>query len=149
RLPVIPRGRRWTESRQVLKKKLKSSSNLRPLVSGIFKKIPLLRTVTAVGKSEKQVSVYFDTENQKLRKKGLLLRVRREGRHYKQTIKAALNSSSIQRDEWEADIAGKGPDLDRADGTALEPHLTGKVRRRLKPLFETRVNRTLYPLVAD
>jgi inorganic triphosphatase YgiF len=130
-------------------KEIEVKLELAPASLRDFKKIPLLRTVAAVGKSEKQVSVYFDTENQKLRKKGLMLRVRREGRHYKQTIKAALNSGSIQRDEWEAEIAGKGPDLDRADGTALESHLTGKVRRRLKPLFETRVNRTVYPLVAD
>jgi inorganic triphosphatase YgiF len=117
-----------------------------------FKEIPLLRRVKPiqpVGKGENQVSVYFDTENQKLRKNGLMLRVRREGRHFRQRIKAALDSGSIERDEWEAEIAGKGPDLDQAGGTALEAHLTGKLRRRLKPLFETRVNRTVYPLVAN
>ena len=93
------------------------------------------------------MSVYFDTNSQKLRKKGLMLRVRREGRHYTQTIKATTNGEQFERDEWEAEIAGNKPDLDRANGTALEPLLTRKLRRRLKPVFETRVRRTVYPLV--
>jgi len=133
-------------------KEIEVKLELAPASLRDFKKIPLLRTVKPIqpaGKGENQVSVYFDTENQKLRKKGLVLRVRRNGRHYRQTIKAALASGSIERDEWEAEIAGKGPDLKQANGTALEPHLTGKLRRRLKPLFETRVNRTVYPLVAN
>lgn len=130
-------------------KEIEVKLELAPASLRDFEKIPLLRTVTPVGKGENQVSVYFDTENQKLRKKGLTLRVRRQGRHYRQTIKAALNSGSIERDEWETEIPGKRPDLDQADGTALEPYLTGKLRRRLKPLFETRVNRTVYPLVAN
>ena len=36
-----------------------------------------------------------------------------------------------------------------ADGTALEPLLNNKLRRRLKPLFETRVQRTVYPVVDE
>jgi triphosphatase len=133
-------------------KEIEVKLELAPASLRDFKKIPLLRSVKPIertGKGENQVSVYFDTENQTLRKKGLMLRVRRHGRHYRQTIKAALASGSIERDEWEAEIAGKGPDLKQANGTALEPHLTGKLRRRLKPLFETRVNRTVYPLVAN
>src|SRR5499427_6342160 len=111
-----------------------------------LKKIPLLRTVKPSPKAESQVSVYFDTNEQKLRKKGLMLRVRREGRQHTQTIKATANGWSVERDEWEAEIAGNEPDLDRAEGTVLEPLLTKKLRRGLKPVFETRVRRTVYPL---
>ena len=53
------------------------------------------------------------------------------------------------RGEWESQIAGKKPDLNLAKGTALEPLVTRKLRRRLRPLFETRVQRTVYPLVDD
>jgi triphosphatase len=53
-----------------------------------LKKIPFLRTVKPAAKSGTQVSVYFDTDKQKLRKRGLMLRVRREGRRHTQTIKA-------------------------------------------------------------
>ena len=112
-----------------------------------LKKIPFLRTVKPTPRSAPQVSVYFDTNSQKLRKKGLMLRVRREGRHYTQTITATTNGEQFEREEWEAEIAGNKPDLDQANGTALEPLLTRKLRRRLKPVFETRVRRTVYPLV--
>ena len=112
-----------------------------------LKRIPLLRTVKPTPKGATQVSVYFDTEDQKLRKKGLILRVRREGRRFTQTIKANVNAGAFERDEWEAEIAGNDPDLDEANGTALEPVLTKKLRRGLKPVFETRVRRTVYPLL--
>ena len=115
--------------------------NLRDL-----KRIPFLRTVKPTPKDAPQVSVYFDTDNQKLRKNGLMLRVRREGRHHTQTIKATTGEP-FERDEWEAEIAGNEPDLDQANGTALEPFLTKKLRQRLKPIFATRVRRTIYPLV--
>jgi triphosphatase len=112
-----------------------------------LKKIPFLRTVKPAPKSANQVSVYFDTDEQKLRKRGLMLRVRREGRRYRQTIKATAHNGDFERDEWEAEIAGNEPDLNEANGTALEPLLTKKLRRGLKPVFETRVRRTVYPLV--
>jgi triphosphatase len=112
-----------------------------------LKKISLLRAVKPTLKGASQVSVYFDTNKQELRKKGLMLRVRREGRHHTQTIKATTNAGQFERDEWEAEIAGNDPDLDQANGTALEPVLSRKLRRRLKRVFETRVRRTVYPLV--
>ena len=82
-----------------------------------LQKIPLLRTVKPTPKGASQVSVYFDTNDQKLRKKGLMLRVRREGRHHTQTIKATANAGDyFARDEWETEIAGNEPDLDRPTG---------------------------------
>ena len=78
-----------------------------------------------------------------------MLRVRRVGNRYVQTIKATGNSAPFERDEWEAEIAGEEPDLSLAGGTALEPLVNGKLRRQLKPLFETRVRRTVYPIADD
>jgi triphosphatase len=93
-------------------------------------------------------SVYFDTDKLKLRKKGLSLRVRRIGRHHVQTIKQDTGDSGalFTRNEWEHHIGGKQPDLDAAQGTALAPLLSKKLRRGLKPVFETRVRRTVYPI---
>jgi triphosphatase len=110
-------------------------------------KIPLIRTLEVPAKHATEVSVYFDTDTHKLRKHGVLLRVRHTGDRYVQTIKATGNGRLLERDEWESEIAGATPDLDLARGTALEPLLSDKLRRRLKPLFETRVRRTTYPLV--
>jgi triphosphatase len=122
---------------------------LAPASVRTLKTIPLFRTSKAMPKRADQVSVYFDTNKQTLRQKGLMLRVRRQGRRYLQTIKSNGNSGIFQRDEWETEIAGKEPDLSKASGTALEPLLSNKVRRRLKPLFETRIHRTVYPVVSD
>ena len=122
---------------------------LAPTSLPFLNKIPLLRRLKVTPKRAAEISVYFDTDKHKLRKKGLMLRVRRVGNRYTQTIKAAGNSAPFERDEWEAEIPGKEPDLSLADGTALEPLLNKKLRRRLKPLFETRVQRTVYPVVDE
>jgi inorganic triphosphatase YgiF len=113
-----------------------------------LKKIPLLRALKVPPRRETQVSVYFDTDKHKLRKKGLMLRVRRVGNRYVQTIKATGNSALFERAEWEGEVASEMPDLRLARGTALEPLLSDKFCRRLQPIFETRVRRTTYP-VAD
>ena len=114
-----------------------------------LKKHPLLRTLKAAPKHPTEMSVYFDTDKQKLRKRGVMLRVRRVGSRHVQTIKASGNLAPFERDEWETEIAGNEPDLSLAKGTALEPLMTKKLRRQLRPLFETRVQRTVYPLVDD
>src|SRR5262245_34780692 len=111
-----------------------------------LRKIPLIRSLKAEPRPATEASVYFDTDKQKLHKKRLLLRVRRRGRRYIQTIKASGNGGQFERAEWEAEIGGGEPDLKLAEGTALAPLLSRKLRRRLKPLFETRVHRTVYPL---
>jgi triphosphatase len=112
-------------------------------------KIALLRELNGIPRRTTEVSVYFDTDGHKLRKSGLMLRVRRVGGRYVQTIKANGYLAPFERDEWEAEIAGQKPDLSLAEGTPLEPLMTKKLRRRLKPLFETRVRRTTYPLNDD
>src|SRR5215469_7409532 len=114
-----------------------------------LKKIPRLQAQNGTPKRRTEVSVYFDTDDHKLRKNGLMLRVRRAGGRYIQTIKANGHSAPLERDEWEAEIAGREPDLRLAEGTALQPLMTKKFRRQLKPLFETRVRRTVYPIGDD
>jgi inorganic triphosphatase YgiF len=109
-------------------------------------KIPRLRALKKTAKSATELSVYFDTDNRKLHKKGLMLRVRRVGDRYLQTIKSAGHSGPFERDEWESEIDGAMPDLRLAHGTALEPLLSRKFCRQLKPIFETRVRRKTYPL---
>ena len=111
-----------------------------------LRSVPLLRALKKPVRRETQVSVYFDTDKYKLRRKGLMLRVRRVGDRHIQTIKATRNSGMFERDEWEREIAGEMPDLDFAQGTALEPVLSDKLRRQLRPIFETRVQRTIYPI---
>src|SRR5262249_5834975 len=127
-------------------KEVEIKLELAPTSLSRLKKIPVIHRLRARAKQATEVSVYFDTPKRKLYKKGLLLRVRRIGHRYIQTIKASRNSRLFERDEWEAKLAGAEPDLDLAAGTALESLAKRKLRRQLKPLFETRVRRTVYPV---
>src|SRR5215469_4896355 len=114
-----------------------------------LKKIPSIRGLKRPPRRTREVSVYFDTDKHMLHKNGLLLRVRRIGKRYIQTIKAATNSGLFERAEWETEIHGIEPDLNMTAGTALEPLVNDKLRRRLKPLFETRIRRSVYPIVDE
>jgi inorganic triphosphatase YgiF len=113
---------------------------------------PLLKGATARSRKHASlVSVYFDTDKLKLRNKGLSLRVRRIGPTRLQTIKqeAVQNGALFDRNEWEREIPGTEPDFDAARDTALEPLLSKKLRRALRPVFKTRVQRTVYPVESN
>ncbi|MBR1219244.1 CHAD domain-containing protein [Bradyrhizobium sp. U87765 SZCCT0131] len=110
-----------------------------------LQQIPQLRRVNGAAETATQVSTYFDTKDFKLRRNGIVLRVRRDGAHHVQTIKAE-GAGLIDRREWETELADGTPDLAAAEGTALAPLVTKKLRRQLRPVFETRVRRTTYPL---
>jgi triphosphatase len=96
------------------------------------------------GGNELLTSVYFDTDKLNLRKHGFSLRVRRIGDRHVQTIKMDANATALERDEWESETEGEFPDFKAARKTALRPLLSKKVQRKLKPVFETRVRRTIY-----
>jgi inorganic triphosphatase YgiF len=130
-------------------KEIEIKLELSPASLPRLKKIPLMRASKRATRRSAEVSVYFDTDKHKLRKKGLMLRVRRVGRRYTQTIKATGGSGLFERDEWESGIAGPRPDFGLARGTALEALVGRKLRRGLKPMFETRVARMVYPLTSS
>ena len=113
--------------------------------SARLRAVPLLRRVSRSKHSEQLVSVYFDTKRLKLKRSGLTLRVRHADGRYIQTVKSE-NGSLFERGEWEAEIADGRPDLKQAGTSALKPLGLKKLRRQLRPVFETRVQRTTYPL---
>jgi triphosphatase len=103
---------------------------------------------TSPPKAATLTSVYFDTSKLKLRQRGLSLRVRRIGRRLVQTVKQEHNGNAalFARGEWEHYVHAKQPDLDAARDTALAPLLNKKLRRGLKPVFETRVRRKVFQI---
>lgn len=104
---------------------------------------PLLVQETA--ETRELISVYYDTIDDALRKKGVFLRVRANGEGYLQTIKTAHDEAEfLERDEWECSLPSHVPDLDAASGTALEPLLTPEVCAALQPRFHTRIQRKKY-----
>src|SRR5882757_10342018 len=110
----------------------------------------ILRTDGQLPRHKYLVSTYFDTPKLLLRKNGVSLRVRQAGKKRVQTIKTVNGGASLGRGEWEHKLQGDEPDLRAARGTALEPLLSGKLKRDLKrdlePIFATHVQRTLLPL---
>jgi inorganic triphosphatase YgiF len=106
-------------------------------------RVPAIRRTAADGiKRDRLSSVYYDTPKFTLKEHGLMLRVRRVGKRHLQTIKAIGESGVLARDEWEQEIDGDGPVRELAKQTALRPFATGRVWRKLKPLFEAKVERT-------
>src|SRR5271167_469108 len=95
-------------------------------------------------------STYFDSDERFLRDHGLTLRVRHIDDKRVQTIKSADRGVGLfERSEWEQTIEGDQPDLTGAMDTALGRILTDDVRKALKPVFETKIERTAYHLNGD
>jgi inorganic triphosphatase YgiF len=92
-------------------------------------------------------SVYFDSGDRFLRDHGLTLRVRHIDDRHVQTIKSTDRGAGFfERSEWEDTIEGDQPDLSRVTDAALNRILVDEVRQTLKPVFETRIERTAYHL---
>jgi inorganic triphosphatase YgiF len=91
---------------------------------------------------------YFDTPDAELRRRGLVLRVRREDDRWVQTLKSSsrLRELVANRGEWEVELARggarPGPDLKRFDAAALrEVMRAGFDAARLGAVFRSRVKR--------
>ena len=74
------------------------------------------------------------------------MRIRTNGDKHLQTVKSGRLDNSFKRGEWEHEIEGVAPNLRKAKDTALAPLLTKKLKRELKPVFETRIHRTTIPV---
>ena len=101
-------------------------------------------------KERELLSTYYDTPDDRLRRAGVFLRVRRTGTGYVQTIKTArAESEFLERSEWECPLPTQDFDLSAAAGTALEPLLSDAVRKALCPRFETRFKRRTFLIDDD
>ena len=104
---------------------------------------------------ERMRAIYFDTTDDRLAKSGISLRIRKEGRHWVQTVKAAADS--LRRLEHNVSVTpprGGGPpalDLTRHDATpagevlrkALENGSDGGSSAGLSMRFRTQVSRMI------
>ena len=108
-----------------------------------LRKLKMARALHRGAPNEKNlVSVYFDTPKHKLARNGMSLRVRHDGKKRLQTIKTEGLGGSFRRGEWQDEIKADTPNFQKAHGTPLAHLLSKKFKRKLKPIFETRVHRT-------
>ncbi|HZB91471.1 MAG TPA: CHAD domain-containing protein [Stellaceae bacterium] len=86
-------------------------------------------------------STYFDTPELALRDRALSLRIRRDGRHYVQTLKATGDTTAapVEREKIQAPLTQAAPDLSRPE---LRERLDGLDAAELQPVFVSRIRRS-------
>lgn len=110
-------------------------------------KLRALPMLAGTPRVERLTSTYFDTPKGKLRRNGWVLRVRRHGDAWIQTVKNAGDGAGLfAREEWEADVAGPEPDLRAIAASPLKELIKPHQFRHLVPIFRTEVERTSWQL---
>jgi triphosphatase len=92
------------------------------------------------------VSTYYDTADRRLARRRLVLRVRRQGRHYIQAVKSQdlSGAAAATRGEWEDVIAGERPDLSAPNSAEHLPEAIDE--HKLCALFSTEIRRAVIPI---
>lgn len=112
-----------------------------------FLRHPLLRKATR-RESYQLINLYYDTPTLALRKHGVALRLRAQGKVWLQTVKCAgLAAGGISaRPEWESPYSGHF-DFSAIDDSAVRNWLSRpKLRSRITPIFETNFMRMAWIL---
>jgi CHAD domain-containing protein len=104
------------------------------------------------GRTRQLVDTYADTDDWRLYRAGLSLRLRRRGRQVEATMKSMAGLSGGIRRRRELTEPLSSPDLDVLHQS--QGPIGARVRavagpRRLRPLFEIRTRRTTFPLLLD
>ena len=118
-----------------------------------LRKLELLRRLSEKRGSTRQLStVYFDTPDQALSKRGIALRIRSAGRRKLQTIKLpAEGPGGLQvLHEIETPVAGDLPEFEKISDLRLRRLFADTViAESLGPMFVTDIKRTTWPLRFD
>ena len=89
-------------------------------------------------------TVYFDTPTLELAELGFSLRIRRRGDRRIQTLKSVSDRDGVaaSRAEWEWPVSQDHPDLTLLDETPFKDLLSAIAAGHLRPVCETRIERT-------
>lgn len=102
--------------------------------------------------TRKLINIYYDTPDFALQRKGVALRLRKQGRHWLQTVKCAgvVAGGLSTRPEWEYPYGGERFDFQPIDDDKLRRWLSrDKLIRRLQPAFRTAFSRHTWRLAPD
>ncbi len=114
-------------------------------VQGLLSRQSVLKS--AVSRHTQQlVNLYYDTPTLSLRKRGVALRLRKQGRIWLQTVKCAGTSAAglTSRPEWETPYADHF-DFNAIDDPEVRRWLDRpSLRKKIAPLFETSFRRTTW-----
>lgn len=122
-----------------------------PELVAAFRHLPLIRRLAEKRAMTRRLStIYFDTPDQALARRGIALRIRSIGKRRIQTLKLPADGPGglqVLR-EIETPVEGDLPELDKIADLRLRRLLADKaVAKRLTPLFVTEFQRTTWPLV--
>lgn len=138
----------WSSSR--VRDELELKLALEPDQVEALMQHPLLRTSGVRSAVPRRlVSTYYDTAAGLLRKRAMALRVRRIGQRRIQTLKVPGNGTTgLQHfEEYEADLQGDRPDLDRIDNADVRALVrTKRLAEDIAPVFVTDFARQRVPL---
>jgi inorganic triphosphatase YgiF len=95
---------------------------------------------TSLCRSQRQLSVYYDTPDFLLRKSGYSLRVRAVGDRFVQTLKSlSAGAGMFARGEWESELGAPEPDLSRlVDSPIAELEI-----EHVEPVIRSEIDRTI------
>lgn len=95
-------------------------------------------------KTNRIVSTYYDTEDLRLRRRDLTLRVRQKAGKREQTVKSTGTSEAgmFARQEWTVPLEGKKPNLTLIESPTVRNRMGLILPQELVPLFKTDVKRT-------
>ncbi len=121
-----------------------------PELVAAVRQLPLIRRLAEKRAVTRRLStIYFDTPDQALAKRGIALRIRSIGKRRIQTLKLPADGPGglqVLR-EIETPVEGDRPELDKIADPRLRQLLADKaVARHLTPLFITEFQRTTWPL---
>lgn len=98
---------------------------------------------------ETLTSVYFDTPDARLRRNGLVLRIRSDGRRKVQAVKSRGANGGFQRGEWEAPVVDLRPDFAAVAQTPLVEICGREDFAALQPVFKVCVERVSRVVAID
>ncbi len=117
----------------------------------IARAAPLVARGVKFSRAQTLTSIYYDNPKQSMRRDGVFLRLRQNGKICTQTVKTTGDGGLLaRRGEWEWKIKGPEPDLALALTTELKP-LEKRLRKGdLAPIFVNEMaRRTAHLTIAD